>query len=178
LPSKTFTVVKTNTIQDYPMYCHDLIIQYLAKYNSAHRLWADYVLDLDHYKEFLQRTVTDTLMSDYPELLGSVYILPINASNNNDIPLSPTFGRKSEMFYTIGFQYMVQKGDTENIKKIQQNLNRIKDVCLALNGRPYLYGTHQLTDKEKLQIYGQELDHRQQLKLRIDPNNILNPMVF
>ena len=82
------------------------------------------------------------------------------------------------MTYSVGFYYMVKFGDQEKLNLARQKLKNSMEYCIEVGGRPYLYGWHDLSEKQKNHLYGNDYEKMKVLKHRYDPNNIINPGKF
>ncbi len=58
--------------------------------------------------------------------------------------------------------------------KLDRILSKLQGHCIALKGRPYLYGKNSLTPSLCKQIYGKDYERLIELKEKYDPGRILS----
>lgn len=172
------TAYKNTVIKDYHFYLHGVREQWVARYGVAHHLWEDYLLDQGELDEFLHRAIDTMQLNRYKEIIPACYIVCCDGSKSRGIPFSPTYGEDGNMRFGVGFYYMVKYGRREQVDTAKAQHQELMRNCLELNGRPYLYGWHNLSDDQKNALYGDDYRCLRELKKIHDPDNILNPGKF
>ena len=169
---------KKTIIKDYHLYLHDVRKQWVEQWGISHHLWEDYIFNIDELEEFLNRTISTDNIQQQLKILPALYLIACNSAQSKNIPFSPTYGRSNEMVYSVGFYYMVKRGDTDNLNVAKKQLEANMRHCIDIGGRPYLYGWHGLSESQKLQIYHDDYIKLKKLKQKYDPQHLLNPGVF
>ncbi|MCP4678459.1 MAG: FAD-binding oxidoreductase [Deltaproteobacteria bacterium] len=168
--------VAARTMKDYHIRIHHTRKSWVNLYGKVHRLWDDYILNADAYKEFLKRTLgarNETKIAP-----PASYILAINNEKKKRFCMTPDFGQKGKMLYGIGFYHMVRIGDKAQLEAVKTQLEKNTRLCIDLGGRPYLYGWHCLNEEQKKALYSDSYSKIAALKKNKDPGNILNPGVL
>jgi FAD/FMN-containing dehydrogenase len=85
-----------------------------------------------------------------------------------------SIGGSGRNLYGFGLHYRIDRDDEPRIAASRTALRSALDACLALGGRPYLYGWHELDERVRRQLYGREYDRLLELRRQLDPNGLLN----
>lgn len=175
--ARMFPTVREKEINHYHRYIHRARENWVGRYQYSYRLWEDYAFDLPALEEFLRRNIAGPEFQN-PKTLPAVYFLAMDSGKSKEIPFSLTAGRKGEMLFGAGFYYMVPIGQKKELEATKDQLRRNMADCIELGGRPYLYGWHDLSEKQKQLLYREDLQELQKMKRKYDPDNIVNPHVF
>ncbi len=175
---KSVKFYKQAKIKDYHFYLHNIREKWVEQHGISHRLWEDYIFDIDGLKEFLDRTIVKEKIHRQQNILPALYFVACNTKKSKKIPFSPTYGIRGDMVYSVGFYYMIKFGDRENLAIAKNQLNQNMKHCIDIGGKPYLYGWHGLNEDQKIRLYGADFEKLKRLKKIYDPKNLLNPGVF
>jgi len=77
--------------------------------------------------------------------------------------------------YGIGVYYRIEPGEDEKAQLAQAAHRDFLERCLELGGRPYLYGSNELTPELMRRIYGGPYERMRALRRELDPQGLLNP---
>jgi len=174
---KRYNFYKKSIIKDYHIYLHKIRKNWVEQYGISHKLWEDYIFDIEALKKFLVHTISDQKIQQYQNILPALYIVACGAKTNR-IPFSPTQGIKEKMTYSVGFYFMVKFGDMENLNNAKRQLKENMEYCIEIGGRPYLYGWHDLSEIQKNRIYNDDYIKMKELKKKYDRHYLLNPGVL
>lgn len=150
--------------------------------------WSDFIFDFENYQKFLpilREVIKNYDLEKYiltqSFLNGKIgiNIMPTYIGKNmgNNFPLVPVATEiKNSYSYGIGFMPTIPRKD------IAKTLNAIKDlteVTYQLKGKRYLYGIHNLSQKNLENQFGKEnLEKWIKIKKQTDPKNLLNSHVI
>ena len=73
---------------------------------------------------------------------------------------------------------MVPSGDERGLATVQAALDDYLRHCLALGGRPYLYGAHRLDRAAADATYGPDYERLRALQQALDPSGLLRSEVL
>ena len=76
--------------------------------------------------------------------------------------------------YGIGIYYRIEPGEDEKAQLAQAAHRDFLARCLELGGRPYLYGSNELTAEQMRQLYGGAYERMRALRRELDPQELLN----
>ena len=149
---------------------------WVASFGRASRMWVDYIFDYDglaRFVEFLTHRIEDDAFAGF---LKSVYILGIRRRRRvQPIPLEASGAISAPVSFGVGLYSMVPRADRESIDRLRATHAQMLDKCIALGGRPYLYGMHEFSNAALQAIYGDDYAALRKLKSRLDPDELFQP---
>ncbi len=179
-----FTYTEINKKQIFEYYPIDLNKDHLQGIHP----WSDYIFDFENYQNFLPilREVIKNydlekyiLTQSFFNGKASINMMPtyIGKHLGNDFPLVPEVNKIiNEYSYGIGFMPTIP---VTQIKKTLNAINDLTNITYQLKGKRYLYGIHNLNEKNLEDQFGRNvLDKWVKLKKETDPKNLLNPHVI
>lgn len=144
--------------------------------------WSDYILPKDNYLFFLEemrkvikaydlekRIITQSFLNG----LFRINMMPTYIGKNlkTGFPLVPEIENEDYSF-GIGLMPTIEKSE---IKKTLEAVYVLTDICYEAGGKRYLYGIHNLNEKQKEKQFGSSnLLKFRELKRLLDPKNLLN----
>lgn len=147
-----------------------LVSAWVASFGRASRMWVDYVFDYDglvSFVEFLSNQIGNDAFGGY---LKSVYILGIRRKQRlQRIPLEASGAISAPVTFGVGLYSMVPRSDQSGINRLRAVHATMLEHCVALGGRPYLYGIHEFDENILRRIYGDDYEALQRLKAKLDP---------
>ena len=172
-------IVKINVdvVENYHMAIHNHRKRWVDSFGKCIHLWEDYVFTMKNYKRFLTYAI-DLAKSQDEKYLPGYYLMVIANSHANQFPLSFSQVDQNNLLFSAGFYHMLPLGNNDALNKAKNFHNKCMLKCIALGGRPYLYGWHNLIERQKQAVYGEKFVRLKHLKSEYDPNNILNPGIF
>ncbi|MBN4062026.1 FAD-binding oxidoreductase [Bacteroidales bacterium AH-315-I05] len=153
-----------NAIEAYPIFL------------SMKKLWNHYLLDYDGFAKFIKYCFENKYkFSLKGKIKPDLTTFLINHPKKSLFPFSPAYHfSTNQMLVCMGVFYNIEEDDLAAQQEAREKMIELKDLCVELNGRPYLYGYHGLTEEDKMKIYGNDFEELKRLKKLHDPNGILN----
>ncbi len=150
-----------------------LVSAWVASFGRASRMWVDYVLDYDGLLSFVDFLSTQIGNDAFGGYLKSVYILGIRRKKRQHrIPLEASGAISAPVAFGVGLYSMVPRSDQSGVDHLRAAHATMLEKCVALGGRPYLYGIHEFDENILRQIYGDDYVALQQLKAKLDPDGL------
>lgn len=146
----------------------------LERWRSCRNLWCDYCFDAEAFLRFAA-FVDATLGTSIREHLA--YVMSI--APRRGVPLALDMRPSSDRHvYSIGLFYSVPGDDAPAVRRARECHVLALDACIALGGRPYLYGlwggAGGLAAAQLKAIYGSTYERLSRVRRRVDPLAILN----
>ncbi|HEY6561023.1 MAG TPA: FAD-binding protein [Polyangiaceae bacterium] len=140
--------------EDYPFVMEQRRRAWLAQYPDSVRLWTDYVFPIEQARAFgayMEERLRDREVSEFAK---AIYVLVISRQAAAvPFALAPTSG--SGTYVGFGWYNMVSRWDPLKIETARACLKAVLGQCIALGGRPYLYGFNELDEQQRTLIYGE-----------------------
>ena len=170
LPAPSFRGVH----QDYRLALHRSLAGYIDRDKGAYRVWADYAFDYPNFRRFLLYVAALRFKGVFGSCLDRIYIL---ACRRPEPPMPFPFevcgALPPPIKFGVGLYNTVPQDDRRALDQVTKAMRICLDKCLELEGRPYLYGWHELDAAMLQQLYGPDYDRFRELKQQYDPNNII-----
>ena len=147
----------------------------LEFWSSCRNLWCDYCLDARAFPSFA--AFVDAELSE--SLRGHLgYVMSI--APRRGVPLALDMRPPSEgQLYSVGLFYSVPRDDAAGVRRAMECHALALDACVALGGRPYLYGVWGgaggLAAAQLRSIYGSAYERLLRVRRHVDPLGLLNP---
>jgi hypothetical protein len=153
------------TYRDYPAALHSRRDVWLDSFPDHLRLWVDYVVDAGAAPRFLTTLEGIVAGSALRDTLQVTYLLlmrrPAGALAFPFLPAPP-----GECSVGFGLYVMASHWQPTQIARSLQALSTLLDACVAMGGRPYLYGTYDLGEAHRSALYGPALEEIRTLRAR------------
>jgi FAD/FMN-containing dehydrogenase len=172
-------LVEDQVYRHYHMLNHAHVAAWAQSFGAQHKLWTDYVLDLDGLRSVLRFLRAAKRLFPARDYLECLYVVGIKR-----LPDRCTFAfegsghRSSAMEYLLGVYFMFPRGDDRALTEVRQAIGQCLELCLAAHGRPYLHGWHELSSAHLESFYGADLHAFWQLKRSLDPEGTLPATIF
>src|SRR5262249_17472456 len=106
--------------------------------------------------------------------LKSIYVLAIRSRRPSPaFPLEAAGAIAAPLVFGIGLYCMVPARDDAGLAQLQATLDGCLQRCLALGGRPYLYGAHRIERAVADATYGADYQRLRALRHELDPGALL-----
>lgn len=152
------------TITDYPFASHSRRGIWMANFPHHFPLWADYMLGVDQMREFFGHADLLCRIPPLSHTVKALYFGPIRrASDAVSFAFAPALPGV-RLTYGIGVYAMVDRRNPRLLTQTRQILRLLLERCVALGGRPYLYGVHDLDDTLVRRCYGSDVDRLHELR--------------
>ena len=106
--------------------------------------------------------------------LKSIYILGVRTPPGRVRPLLGA-SSQSGLHFGIGFYSMVPASNSAAMDAVRRANDYCLHSCVALGGRPYLYGAHRLDRGLMDRAFGSELEGLRDLRRELDPLDLFQP---
>jgi FAD/FMN-containing dehydrogenase len=147
------------------------IEQMRKQYSKTVNLWTDWVTPWIGLRALMALIETRAL-NKYLDLLA---IHPIRIPRIKvKLPFAAHHITDESIVFLVGLYYFVPPEDKAGIDHCMSILKMLQDLSIQLGGRPYLYGVHELDERQKRSLYGTDYDRMKALRLRVDPLDLLN----
>lgn len=147
--------------------------------DNGYRVAADFLFDLDGlaaYLEFLQEVWRTTSLGRYTDW---ALILAVRAPESGHyFPLEAVPAGRPAMAFLVGCYPVIPLDDPAGLAEVQEIFARALQYAMALGGRPYLYGSHQLDEATWLALYGEDYQQLQTLRRQLDPQQLFNAHIL
>lgn len=134
--------------------------------------WGDYCFELEGLREFVKY-----LESGPPERTWDKnYLVRMLGLKRGQTrwPFDIRSIGAAPRLYGIGVYYRVDPGEEEKAAVAQAAHRDFLTRCLELGGRPYLYGSNELTPELMHRVYGTAYERVRALRRELDPDGLLN----
>ena len=170
LPAPSFKGVH----QDYRLALHRSLAGYISNDEDAYRIWADYAFDYSNFRRFLLFVAALRFKGVFGNFLDRIYILACGRPETpTPFPLEICGALPPPIKFGVGLYNTVPQGDQRALNQVTRAMKICLDKCMELQGRPYLYGWHELDATRMQKLYGPDYDRFLELKRQHDPNNII-----
>jgi FAD/FMN-containing dehydrogenase len=147
------------------------IEQMRKQYSKTVNLWTDWVTPWAGFRA-LMALIETRAINQYLDLLA---IHPIRIPRNKvSLPFAAHHIPDESLVFLVGLYYFVPPDDKAGIDQCMAILKMLQDLSIQLGGRPYLYGVHELDERQKHSLYGHDYDRMKALRLKIDPHNLFS----
>ncbi len=172
-PSLPISANRTHTgpavMSDFTFVAHDQDKQYVDMFASFSKLWVDYFFPVEAYTKFLPH-FNEILAEEH---LAIIYVMtPKRPADAPRLPLHPV-KETGKQYVSIGADFIIPKHEMEYVAHARQLLNGLLEKCIELGGRPYLYGSVDVSPEQKRQLFGADYDRLLELKSQYDPNGVI-----
>jgi FAD/FMN-containing dehydrogenase len=138
-------------------------------------IWCDYCLSFDGLRAFAAFVETGPRRELLCRNLLRIYVLSIRRlPHNQRWPFAAHSIQAAPQVYGLGLHYRVAQEDRAGLAAALAAQRACLEQCLALGGRPYLYGWHDLDATAMRQVYGSDYDQLRLLRRTLDPHNLFN----
>ena len=170
LPAPSFKGVH----QDYRLALHRSLTGYINRDKDVYRVWADYAFDYSNFRRFLLYVAALRFKGVFGSFLDRIYILACRRPEApTPFPFEVCGALPSPIKFGVGIYNTVPQADRRALNQVTRAMKICLDKCLELEGRPYLYGWHELDAAKMQKLYGPDYDRFLELKRQYDPNNII-----
>jgi FAD/FMN-containing dehydrogenase len=147
----------------------------LEAWRGCRQLWSDYCFEADAFVRFAQ-FVDAELAELLTEHLAYVLCIAPRAGEPFALDLRP---RSLQRCFSVGLFYSVPSHDRAGLERARRAHERALTECLALGGKPYLYGLwggrDGLSSVELTRLFGAGYARSRTVREQLDPAGILNP---
>jgi len=134
----------------------------------------DYLFAYDQLAGFLNKVNTLWDQYELKACAPTCLLHAIRPSQSHLHPFAATnFGDPNSLKYLVGIYPVIPPDAPEVLAQVRQALRLLLQACVAANGRPYLYGWHELNHDMKQNLYGESYKVWQALCRQLDPDGIL-----
>jgi len=144
-------------------------------WRGCRHLWSDYCFEGEafvRFAEFIDRTLSESLREHI------AYVLCAAPRVGEPFALDMRPASRQRLF-SVGLFYSVPSQSVQAIEHARAAHRRALEQCLALGGRPYLYGLWGgrggLSSSELQSFFGPSYARLRAARQRLDPAGILNP---
>ena len=160
--------------EDYRLALHRSLAGYIDSDRDAYRVWADYAFDYPNFRRFLLYVAALRFKGVFGSCLDRIYILACRRPENpTPFPFEVCGALPPPIKFGVGLYNTVPQADRRALDQVTEAMRICLDKCLELEGRPYLYGWHELDAARMQKLYGPDYDRFWELKRQYDPNNII-----
>lgn len=129
---------------------------WIARFPNHVRLWFDYLLDyrgLSRFTQFLELLLKES--PPFAKALTSIYVLAVRRPESAvRFPFEAAGEPGGGIRFGIGLYCMIPRRYPELVRAADEASQACLRECLALGGRPYLYGWHRLSEEARRDLYG------------------------
>jgi FAD/FMN-containing dehydrogenase len=138
-------------IEDHEAIAHARTADLLNAYPGQTRIWADYMFNFDGLRKFVEY-VEQCCVRPAARFLALIGLLVHRSPEDKlDFLLEPSAGNLGRVKYMVGFYFFAPPESAPEVLAMTRDL---LERCLALGGRPYLYGQAQLSEEDRSRLYG------------------------
>ncbi len=170
LPAPSFKGVH----EEYRLALHRSLTEYIDRDKDVCRIWADYAFDYPNFRRFLLYVAALRFKGVFGSFQDRIYIL---ACRRPETPIPFPFevcgALSPSIKFGVGLYNTVPQADLRALNQVTGAMKMCLDKCLELEGRPYLYGWHELDAAKMQKLYGPDYDRFLELKRQYDPNGII-----
>ena len=160
--------------QDYRLALHQSLTGYIDRDKDAYRVWADYAFDYPNFRRFLLYVAALRFKGVFGSFLDRIYILACRRPETpTPFPFEICGALSPSIKFGVGIYNTVPQDDRRGLNQVTRAMKICLDKCLELEGRPYLYGWHDLDAAGMQELYGPDYDRFLELKRQHDPGNII-----
>ena len=160
--------------QDYRLALHQSLTGYLNADKDVYRVWADYAFDYANFRRFLLYVAALNFKGFFGGCLDRIYVLACRRPETpTPFPFEVCGTLPPPIKFGVGLYNTVPRDDRRALHQVTRAMEICLDKCLELQGRPYLYGWHELDAVKMQKLYGPDYDRFLELKREHDPNNII-----
>ena len=153
---------------------HRSLTDYISRDRDAYRVWADYAFDYSNFRRFLLYVAALRFKGIFGSFLDRIYILACRRpAPPTAFPFEVCGALPPPIRFGVGLYNTVPRADRRGLEQVTGAMKLCLDRCLELEGRPYLYGWHELDAAKLQQLYGPDFDRFLELKRQIDPDGII-----
>ncbi|MEQ1790289.1 MAG: FAD-binding oxidoreductase [Rickettsiales bacterium] len=156
-----------------PNHCiesHNTISTWCKQFTDHKKIWIDYFFNPEQAKLFMQK-LKSTPMAPYLSCL--YFVAQKRPAEAPVLPLHP-LQLKNKLYISIGGYFHIAPNDEKGLLHTKNIINELTTECLAIGGKPYLYGTIDLNNSNIRTIYGNNYDELIKMKHTYDPKNTLS----
>ncbi len=170
LPHPSFKAV----FQNYRFTLHRSLTGYINSDKDAYRVWADYAFDYANFRRFVLFVAALRFKGVFGSFLDRIYILVCRRPETpTAFPFEVCGTLPPPIKFGVGLYNTVPRGNERALSQVTRAMDICLDKCLELEGRPYLYGWHELDAVKMQKLYGPDYARFLELKRQHDPNNII-----
>ncbi len=135
----------------------------------------DYVVEPEVLLEFMQFLDCHLQTMGLFRYLHGVLVLAVRRPDGARwLPFEATSFGKSAVKFLVGLYPVIPGDEKDGLEQMQKFMRLALAKCLELNGRPYLYGSHELDEDTKVRLYGADYGRLHRLRQQLDPENLVN----
>ncbi|MCY4461675.1 MAG: FAD-binding oxidoreductase [Albidovulum sp.] len=163
--------------QDYRFTLHRSLTGYINSDKDVYRVWADYAFEYSNFRRFLLFVAALRFKGVFGSFLDRIYILACRRPETpTAFPFEVCGTRPPPVKFGVGLYNTVPRGNERALNQVTRAMEICLGKCLELEGRPYLYGWHELDAVKIKNLYGPDYDRFLELKRQQDPNNIIQSL--
>lgn len=152
---------------------------WLRRHGGRHKVWCDYLFDHDGLTAFESHLQTLLRRDAFVGCLRDAYVVAVNRLERAvALPLEASEGVSGGMAFGIGLYCMVPARRPDLLARVEAGVDDCLQACVALGGRPYLYGWHRMTEAVKAALYGEALHRLREIRRGLDPDNLFQAAAF
>jgi FAD binding domain-containing protein len=150
-------ITKRIATRNFREWLHKRIKRWLLRFSGHYRIWGDYIVAADALPKFINSVQEIIKRDSVDEYIDAIYLLAVYPSANPEkIPIAPSTLKSNILRFGLGLHAMVPKDDIFGAERVHNAIRNCRDECGALQGRPYMYGAHDLTSAERMGFWGSE----------------------
>jgi hypothetical protein len=135
------------------------------RFASYRKLWCDYVLDHAGLKAFTGLLQSLLARDAFGGCLRDAYIVAIRRQPRDvPFPFEATERGRAPVVFGIGLYCMIPHREDHLVDHVDDVMAECLRACVALGGRPYLYGSHRLDGATRRVLYGTACDRLDELR--------------
>jgi FAD/FMN-containing dehydrogenase len=160
---------------NYRTMTYEQTVDWLGTFPDHEHLWADYVFDYDGARRFVELVETLRARDAFGGCLEVVHLYVIRRPRRRTVFAFEGPGARDGLTLSVGFYTMLPPGDAGARARVRAALAECLARCVALGGRPYLYGWYELDEATRRGLYGDDWTRFLALRARHDPHGVLGP---
>jgi len=146
---------------------------WVAQFSNHGRLWTDFLFDYDGLESFTTFLQPLLERDAFAGCLKSIYIVAIRRlPRTTRFPLEASDSTGASMSFGIGLYSMIPRQDPALVGAVAETVAFCLEKCIALGGRPYRYGWHQMDEHHYQALYGATYDRLLALRRELDPDGL------
>lgn len=167
--------IQASRIEDRHFKTHAMVKRFMGVFRRSHKLLSDYCFHYGGWQEFIRTVFSSERFEKTREMTGLFYFGAGTGRLQKKFPFCIGYERIEDYAFSAGQYFMPRLGDRQGLEEAKRHLAENLALALELGGRPYLYGWHDLSSRDKERVYGADYARLKQLKAEIDPQGLLNP---
>ncbi|WP_183685856.1 FAD-binding oxidoreductase [Longimicrobium terrae] len=143
--------------------------------SALRHVWCDYCLPLATADAFLAEVADGVRSGSLAAGLARIYLLYLGAPGAAVAAYDPRGGAEPGPRIGVGVYHTLPASDPAAVEHARWLHRGLLERCIALGGRPYLAGAHEIDPALESRIYGHDARRLAQLRAALDPDGLFGP---